>query len=223
MLGARHEAGHAEHPHADAGARADDRREERSGHARSPPAPTRCAAISGEPPCGGKRRSIDRSSLRHVEQHVDGDDDDQDEREEQLDDPERSALGERDEVLRVAGDLPRPRASRAGPSPARGSGSVQPVGVEPALQPVDVALGVGPIALSALVRKVGIDPVRGRAAPARRRPSRARRGRRSSQRRMRGTRRRRRSHAAPQPRQIARTSGSSRNAISDATRNRKSA
>jgi hypothetical protein len=36
------------------------------------------------------------------------------------------------------------------------------VAVEPALKPIDVSLGVGQAGVSTLVRKVGIDPIRGR-------------------------------------------------------------
>ena len=62
LLGALDEAGRAEDPHPDAGARADHDREDQLALARSPRAPARSAASAAARRAGGKRRSIERSS-----------------------------------------------------------------------------------------------------------------------------------------------------------------
>ena len=138
-VGAVHEAGLAEDPHPDAGARADHDRED---HLAPDVAPERPLDALGErrPACG-REPAVDRAlEPRHVEEHVDRDHDHEHDREEQEDHRERGALRERDRVLHVAGDVAR--ADRLGevvellldPDP------LEAVVVEPCLEPVDVDL-----------------------------------------------------------------------------------
>ena len=112
LLGALDEAGDAEDVHAHARARPDDGREDRLTFQVSPQRPLdplgqRCAPVRWE-------ARVDRAlQSLHVEEHVDRDDDDQDEREHQEHERERGSLGERDRILRVAGDLAGARARPA--------------------------------------------------------------------------------------------------------------
>jgi hypothetical protein len=95
----------------------------------------------------------------HVEQHVDRDHDDQDEREEEEDDLERRPARERKRIARI----PRELSRRERVDPVVGLLSdlhrLEPVIVQPRLQPVDVVLGRREAGASVLLRNVCIDPV----------------------------------------------------------------
>ena len=140
LVRALDEARLAEDPHPDAGARADDGREDRLPLHVAPQGALdllrqRRAAV-------GREARVDRPlEAVHVEEHVDRDDDDEDEREEQEHDRDRGPLGELDRVLRVAGDLAR--AQRVDPLVhlLADLDPLEPVVVEPGLEPVDVDLG----------------------------------------------------------------------------------
>ena len=103
-VGALDEAGLAEDPHPDAGARPDHHRED---HLAADVAPQRpLDALRERRPPGGREAAVDRAlEPRHVEEHVDRDHDDEHDREEEEDHRERRALRERDRVLHVARDV----------------------------------------------------------------------------------------------------------------------
>ena len=160
---------------------------------------------------------------RHVEQHVDRDHDDQDQREEEEDHRERRALRER---------RARPARSRRSRRPTSDVDPVvdllldldvlEPVVVEPGLQPVDVLLRPGHAGASVLLGDVRVDAVgrRVRVWSTTTVPSAI-----STTRRLRrraGRRPRRESPRGRRSRCRSRTSGLSVNAITEAVRNRKS-
>ena len=176
----------------------------------------------GEPGRGGKRLSIDAREPLHVEQHVDRDHDDQHRREEERHERDRRALRPADRLGRVARDVLRAgvveeverlllrnltrsrwlRFSHAWKRTTSRSASVTR----------------GP---SVLLRKVGVDPVRGRFRLVdddgrEREPARARRERRRRDRRTPP-----RSRAGSRPARARARAGSGAAAISPATRNRK--
>ena len=79
---------------------------------------------------------------------------------------ERRALGERDRVLRVAGDLARAQPVQPVVDLLAHLDLLEPVVVEPRLQAVDVQLGRG-LALPVLLGDVLVDAICGACAPAR--------------------------------------------------------
>ena len=158
-LGALDEAGLAEDPHPDPRARPDDRREDRLPlHV---PPERGLDLLRKRWPTVRREARVDRAlQPRHVQEHVDRDDDDQDRREEQQHDRDRRALGELDPFLHVAGDVPG--AERVDPLVhlLAHLNALEPVVVEPCLQPVDVPLRLGLAGRRVLVRDVLVDPLR---------------------------------------------------------------
>ena len=139
LLRALDEPRHAEDVHADAGARADDRREDRL--------PLEVAPERALDPLGERRAAVRREARvdralepLHVEEHVDRDDDDQDQREHEEDERERGALRERDRVLGVAGDLAGAQRVEPVVHLLADLDLLEAVVVEPRLEAVDVQL-----------------------------------------------------------------------------------
>ena len=116
-----------------------------------------------EPGAAGPRREapVDRLfETAHVEEHVDRDDEDQHEAEDELEDRDRGAAKKVDRRRGVLLDV---LALDVGGEVLALLADVDPlevVRVEPALQAVDVLLESRLRALSVLLRKVGVDPVR---------------------------------------------------------------
>ena len=148
-----------EQPDTEAGAQAHDRREERlafhvAGERLLDPDEQR------RRPARRREAAIDRSGEPlHVEQHVDGDHEQEYQAEQQLHRPDRRALDEVDHPRRVFLDVLRADVVDGVVELLADLDSAQSVVVEPDLQAVDVALGMSLRRLSVLGRKVGIDPM----------------------------------------------------------------
>ena len=159
LVGALDEAGLAEDPHPDPRARPDHRREDRL--PLDVPPERGLDLLRERWPTVRREARVDRAFQPwHVQEHVDRDDDDQDRREEQQHDRDRRALGELDPFLRVAGDVPG--AERVDPFVhlLAHLNALEPVVVEPRLEPVDVPLRLGLAGSGVLVRDVIVDPLR---------------------------------------------------------------
>src|SRR5580765_1090033 len=162
LLPARQRADRTEHPDADARGRPDDQRDqrlrlhvadERMLHAHDQRVGPR---MWREPP-------VDHTSEpRQVEQHVDRHDDQHDQAEQELPDRDRCALEEVDDLVRVLADVVLADIAHELVAALLHMDRPQPVVVQPDLEPVDVAVGGDLAGLSVHVRKVGIDPFRGR-------------------------------------------------------------
>ena len=149
----------AEDPHPDARARPDDGRQDRLAlHV----APERALDLLRQRrPLVRREARVDRAlEPRHVEEHVDRDDDDEDQREEQEHERDRRALRELDPVLDVARDVARTQRVDPVVDLLAHLDPLEPVVVEPRLEAVDVALGVG-LARRVLARHVVVDPLAG--------------------------------------------------------------
>ena len=160
-LGAGHEPGRTEKPHADSGAEADHRGEDQL------PADVAGQRLLDPQRQGqavpGRKTPVDRSfEPFHVEQHVDRDHDDEHEVEERHDDRECSALRERDGVLRVLGDLTCPEVVDPVGRLLLDLDPLEPVAVEPGLEAIDVLLGSG-VPRGVRDRHVVVDPLGRRA------------------------------------------------------------
>ena len=115
-----------------------------------------------DPGSGGKRLSMNAVELREVEQDVDRHDDQHDQAEEQLPDRNRSTLEEVDDLVRVLADVVPADVADEPVAALLNVDAAEAMRVEPLLQPVDVAVRVDLAGSSVRVRKVGIDPIRGR-------------------------------------------------------------
>ena len=96
-------------------------------------------AVRREAPVDGSRQPL------HVEEHVDRDDEDQHEVEERLADRDRRALDEVDDPVRVPPDVALADALHEPVAALLDLDALQVVGVEPVLEPVDVAVGRGSV------------------------------------------------------------------------------
>ena len=151
--------GHAEHPQPDAGARADDEREQKlSLHVARErvlhPLQQRLAArVRREAPVDARRQP------RHVEQHVDRHDDDEQRAEEQRHDREPGAFGPVERLRRVLLDVLRPDRVEELVAAALDVDLLQVMRVQPVLQAREVVIRARLVGLSGDDRKVVVDPV----------------------------------------------------------------
>ena len=132
--------GGAEDPHPDSRARADHEREDQLTLHIAPQRPL--DPLRQGQAAVRREIAVDRPlQPRHVEQHVDRDDDDEDHREEEEDGLEGGALREREDVLRITGDVP----GRQRVDPVVVCFSIlidsRPWSLSQRLKPVDVDLG----------------------------------------------------------------------------------
>src|SRR6266508_2940455 len=110
-----------------------------------------------------RKATVDRPrEAWEVQQHVDRHDQDYDGAEEQLPDRDRGALEKVHDLVRVLADVVLADVAHEVVPALLHVDRPEAVRVQPALQAVDVAVGVDLAGLSVYVRKVGIDPFRGR-------------------------------------------------------------
>ena len=156
LLAARQPAEHAEEPEADAGARADDQRDQRLS---ADVAHQRVLHPNHEVLAARPRRKAAVESVlqpREVEQHVDRDDEDDDRAEQELPDRDRSSLGKADDLVRVLADVVFADVAHEPVAAGLDVDRPEPVRVQPGLEVVHVTIGRDLPRSSVHVRKVGV-------------------------------------------------------------------
>ena len=162
LVGPGSPAERAEQPHADADAGADRQRDQQlsadiSGQGLLHPDDQAGSALRRrEAPVGRLRQTP------HVEEHVDGDDDHEDQAQNQPEDRDRRPADEVDRLGRVLLDVRVLEVRRDLVALLADIQALEPVVVQPELEIVDALLEPGLAGLSVLDRKVVLDPIRRR-------------------------------------------------------------